>query len=176
MKLNNIELSFDNFASEMAKLKNEKHFDYLVTIIGEDFGEEGLGCIYILENTQTNERCSVKTIAKKVDGSDVIPTVINLWKVADLLEREVFDFVGIKFLGHPDMRRLFLRTDFQGYPLRKDFDMSPDANKFPCTDEPEDDFTMEYSLSEDGHLVATEKRRFDENDYVVNIGPNHPSI
>lgn len=75
----------------MAKLKNEKHFDYLVTIIGEDFGEEGLGCIYILENTQTNERCSVKTIAKKVDGSDVIPTVINLWKVADLLEREVFD-------------------------------------------------------------------------------------
>ena len=82
MKLNNIELSFDNFASEMAKLKNEKHFDYLVTIIGEDFGEEGLGCIYILENTQTNERCSVKTIAKKVDGSDVIPTVINLWKVA----------------------------------------------------------------------------------------------
>ncbi len=175
MKLNNIELSFDNFASEMAKLKNEKHFDYLVTIIGEDFGEEGLGCIYILENTQTNERCSVKTIAKKVDGSDVIPTVINLWKVADLLEREVFDFVGIKFLGHPDMRRLFLRTDFQGYPLRKDFDMSPEANKFPCTDEPEDDFTMEYSLSEDGHLVATEKRRFDENDYVVNIGPNHPS-
>ena len=175
MKLNNIELSFDNFASEMAKLKNEKHFDYLVTIIGEDFGEEGLGCIYILENTQTNERCSVKTIAKKVDGSDVIPTVINLWKVADLLEREVFDFVGIKFLGHPDMRRLFLRTDFQGYPLRKDFDMSPEANKFPCTDEPEDDFTMEYSLSEDGHLVATEKRRFDEDDYVVNIGPNHPS-
>ena len=154
MKLNNIELSFDNFASEMAKLKNEKHFDYLVTIIGEDFGEEGLGCIYILENTQTNERCSVKTIAKKVDGSDVIPTVINLWKVADLLEREVFDFVGIKFLGHPDMRRLFLRTDFQGYPLRKDFDMSPEANKFPCTDEPEDDFTVEYSLSEDGHLVA----------------------
>ena len=63
----------------MAKLKNEKHFDYLVTIIGEDFGEEGLGCIYIL-NTQTNERCSVKTIAKKVDGGDVIPTVINLWR------------------------------------------------------------------------------------------------
>ena len=98
MKLENIELSFDNFASEMSKLKNQKHFDYLVTIIGEDFGEEGYGCIYILENTDNNERCSVKTIAKKVDGSDVIPTVINLWKSAELLEREVFDFVGIKFL------------------------------------------------------------------------------
>ena len=55
MKLENIELSFDNFASEMSKLKNQKHFDYLVTIIGEDFGEEGLGCIYILENTDNNE-------------------------------------------------------------------------------------------------------------------------
>ena len=175
MKLNNIELSFDNFAEEMAKLKNEKHFDYLVTIIGEDFGEEGLGCIYILENTDTAERCSVRTIAKKVDGSDVIPTVINLWKVADLLEREVYDFVGIKFLGHPDMRRLFLRTDFKGHPLRKDFDMSPEANQFPCTDEPESDYTVEYSLDKYGHLVATEKRLFDEDEYVINVGPNHPS-
>lgn len=61
----------------MSKLKNQKHFDYLVTIIGEDFGEEGLGCIYILENTDNNERCSVRTIAKKVDGSDVIPTALS---------------------------------------------------------------------------------------------------
>ena len=71
MKLENIELSFDNFSSEMSKLKNQKHFDYLVTIIGEDFGEEGLGCIYILENTDNNERCSVKTIAS---SSLAIPT------------------------------------------------------------------------------------------------------
>ena len=175
MKLENIELSFDNFASEMSKLKNQKHFDYLVTIIGEDFGEEGLGCIYILENTDNNERCSVRTIAKKVDGSDVIPTVVELWKAAELLEREVYDFVGIKFLGHPDLRRLFLRTDFNGYPLRKDFDMSPEANQFPLTDEPESDYTVVYSLDADGHLVATKKRLFEDTDFVVNIGPNHPS-
>lgn len=49
MKLNNLSFGYDSFAVEMAKLNNEKHFDYLVTIIGEDFGEEGLGCIYILE-------------------------------------------------------------------------------------------------------------------------------
>ena len=132
MKLENKEFGFDNFASEMAKLKNEKHFDYLVTIIGEDFGaEEGLGCIYILENTQTHERTSVKQLAKQVGEEYVIPSVLKLWHGADLLEREVFDFLGIKFLGHPDMRRLFMRNDFQGYPLRKDFDMSPEANPFP---------------------------------------------
>ena len=111
MKLNNLVFEFDKFAVEMANLKDKKHFDYLVTIVGEDFGEEGLGCIYILENTETHERTSVKMIAKQVGENDfVIPTVCNLWKVADLLEREVFDFYGIKFLGHPDMRRLYLRV------------------------------------------------------------------
>ena len=125
MKLANKEFGFESFASEMAKLKNEKHFDYLVTIVGEDFGEEGLGCIYILENTQNHERCSVKQLAKKVGEDSVVPSVIKIWADANLLEREVFDFYGIKFLGHPDMRRLYLRNDFQEYPLRKDYDMSP---------------------------------------------------
>ncbi len=176
MKLNNIELNFDNFAGEMAKLKSEKHFDYLVTIIGEDFGEEGLGCIYILENTHTHERCSTKVIAKQVGEGYVIPSVLKLWNAANLLEREVFDFLGIKFLGHPDMRRLFMRNDFEGYPLRKDFDMSPEANRFPMTDEPESDFTTEWNLDKNGNLVATRHRLFDEDDFVVNFGPNHPSM
>ena len=176
MKLNNIELQFDDFAAEMAKLKNEKHFDYLVTIIGEDFGEEGLGCIYILENTESHERCSVSTIAKQIGEEYVILTTINLWNAANLLEREVFDFLGIKFLGHPDMRRLFMRNDFKGYPLRKDFDASPEANMFPTTDEPESDFTTEWNLDKQGNLVATQHRMFDEDDFIVNLGPNHPSM
>jgi len=175
MKLDNKEFGFEHFADEMAKLKNEKHFDYLVTIVGEDFGEEGLGCIYILENTDTHERCSVKQMAKQVDGQYVIPSTYYIWHDADLLEREVYDFLGILFLGHPDMRRLFLRNDFVGYPLRKDYDMSPENNKFPVTDEPESDFTTEWNLDEFGHLFKTEHRLFDDDDYVVNIGPNHPS-
>ena len=99
MKLEHKEFGFDNFAAEMTSLHDEKHFDYLVTIIGEDFGEEGLGCIYILENTKTHERISVKQMAKKVGEEYVIPTVCDLWKIANLLEREVYDFYGIKFLG-----------------------------------------------------------------------------
>ena len=176
MKLENKEFGFDNFAAEMAKLKNEQHFDFLVTIVGEDFGEEGLGCIYILENTQSHERVSVKQIAKVVDGDNyVLPSVISLWHDADLLEREVFDFLGIKFLGHPDMRRLFMRNDFTGYPLRKDFDMSPEANQFPMTDEPETDWTTEYGLDKYGHLTETKHRLLGDDDFVINFGPNHPS-
>ena len=83
MKLNNIELTFDNFSVEMGKLKNEKHFDYLVTIIGEDFGEEGLGCIYILENTDNHERISTRCIARQTGDDYVLPTTIGLWNVPE---------------------------------------------------------------------------------------------
>ena len=79
MKLNNLEFSLSNFANEMAKLKNEKHFDFLVTIVGEDFGEEGLGCIYILENTLTHERISVKVLTNDRNEA-YIPSVCNLWQ------------------------------------------------------------------------------------------------
>lgn len=172
MKLNNLVLDFDKFASEMANMKAKKHFDYLVTIIGEDFGEEGLGCIYILENTESHERTSVKVIAKQVGDDYVIPSVIGLWKVADLLEREVFDFLGIKFLGHPDMRRLFLRSDFKGYPLRKNFKA---AKGYSLEDDVEPDYGCEYSLNRDGELVEKHNPLFHDDDYVVNIGPQHPS-
>ena len=64
MKLEFLSFEFDKFAKEMQDLKDKKGFDYLVTIVGEDFGEEGLGCIYILEDTKTHERCSVKMLAK----------------------------------------------------------------------------------------------------------------
>lgn len=176
MKLENKEFTFDSFLSEMTKLKQEKHFDYLVTIVGEDFGpEEGLGCIYILENTETHERISVKQLAKQVGDEYVIPSLYYVWADVNLLEREVFDFFGIKFLGHPDMRRLYMRNDFEGWPLRKDFDMSPEKNRFPMTDEPESDWTSEWNLDEHGNLKETRHRMFDEDDFVMNFGPNHPS-
>ena len=172
MKLNNLVFDFEKFASEMANLKEKKHFDYLVTIIGEDFGEEGLGCIYILENTENHERTSVKMIARQIDGEHVIPSVLGLWKSADLLEREVFDFLGIKFLGHPDMRRLFLRSDFKGFPLRKDF-KSDDS--YTLEDDQEPDYGCEYAIDKYGKLKVKKNPLFGDDDYVVNIGPQHPS-
>ena len=177
MKLEPIVYSFNDFSAEMGKLRNEKHFDYLVTIIGEDFGQpaseaqgEGeestaaeaatsLGCIYILENTETHERISVKTMSKKVLGNDgeehyVINSISNLYKCAEMLEREVFDFYGIKFLGNQDMRRLFLRNDFKGYPFRRDFKAS---EEYSLEDDVEVSTTTIYSLDNDGKLVITQE-------------------
>ncbi len=174
MKLDNKIFDLKDFASEMAKLKNEQHFDYLVTIVGEDFGEEGLGAIYILENTDTHERVSVKAVDPDRDRA-CIPSVSHLWKAGEMLEREVYDFFGIKFLGNKDMRRLFLRSDFKGFPLRKDYDMSPENNKYVLYDDPEPDFTYEYNLDEEGNVVSTKHRLFTDDDYVLNIGPQHPA-
>ncbi|MBQ2338530.1 MAG: NADH-quinone oxidoreductase subunit C, partial [Prevotella sp.] len=173
MKLEHKVFDFSSFAKEMADLKEKKHFDYLVTIVGEDFGEEGLGCVYILENTDSSERISVKTIANKVDAEEwVVPSVSHLWKSANLLEREVFDFLGIKFLGHPDMRRLYLRSDFCGYPLRKDY---KPVEGYTLDDDHEPSYGCEYSLDKQGRLVEKHNPLFTDDDFVVNIGPQHPS-
>ncbi|MBQ9646343.1 MAG: NADH-quinone oxidoreductase subunit C, partial [Prevotella sp.] len=173
MKLEFISFDFDKFAKEMQNLKDKKGFDYLVTIVGEDFGaEEGLGCVYILENTKTHDRCSVKMLAKVVDGESVIPSVVSIWKVADLLEREIYDFYGILFLGHPDMRRLFLRNDFKGHPFRKDW---KGDDTYSLEDDVEPDYGMEYWLDKDGHLQKKQNRLFGADDYVINIGPQHPA-
>lgn len=55
-----------------------------------------------------------------------LPSVSDIWKAADFNEREVYDFYGIVFIGHPDMRRLYLRNDWVGYPMRKDNDPEKD--------------------------------------------------
>ena len=85
---------------------------------------------------------------------------------------EVYDFYGIKFLGHPHMDRLFLRNDFKGHPFRKDWKFD---DSYSLEDDIESDYATEYSLDDDGRLVTKKHRLFDENDYVINIGPQHPS-
>ncbi len=172
MKLNPIVYTFAEFPKKMERLRHQRHFDYLVTIIGEDFGEEGLGCIYILENTDTHERISVKTLAERVYTDKLLHSVTPFWKCAELLEREVFDFYGIKFLDHPDMRRLFLRNDFRGYPFRKSY---IPTEGYTLEDEAEQNYTMRYTLDERGHLLKTSVPLFGPDDFVMNIGPQHPS-
>ena len=67
-----------------------------------------------------NERLRVKTHA--ADGEKV-PSVVAVWTTANWLEREAFDMFGIVFAGHPDLRRILLPEEWQGYPLRKDYDI-----------------------------------------------------
>lgn len=149
-------------------------FDFLMTIVGMDWSEEGLGCIYYLNSTRYNHTLTVKVIAKGDRNQPYIDSIYDLWAIATIFEREVYDFFGIIFTENPDMRRLFLNIDWVGYPLRKDYDNSPDINPVSIESERQTDFTDVWHLR-DGKLVKEQRRIFQENDFVVNIGPQHPA-
>ena len=81
----------------------EEPMDFLRDIVGMDWGEEGLGALYLLESTHTGARIILKSVAADREKA-FLPTVSDLWKTALIKEREVYDFFGIVFLNHPDMR------------------------------------------------------------------------
>jgi NADH-quinone oxidoreductase subunit C len=74
---------------------------------------------YVLRNLDTNERLVVK--AGVDDPDPTLPSVVPLWEGANWMEREVFDMFGIRFEGHPDLRRILMPEGFASYPLRKDY-------------------------------------------------------
>lgn len=152
----------------------ELKMDYLVTIVGMDW-KESLGCIYYLMSSAYDQIVGVKVIARGDREQPLIRSVADVWKVATLYEREVYDFFGITFLDNPDMRRLFLNIDWVGYPLRKDYDENPELNPVSTENERQTDFTDVYTQAEDGSVVKKEVRVFEKEDFVVNIGPQHPA-
>ena len=166
-------LAPEDLHAEMQRLKDEEHFDFLETLTGMDWGEDGLGVVYNLWSTTQNKRISLKTATTDRENP-FLPTVSDLWNIANIYEREVFDFFGIKFLGHPDMRRIFLREDWNGYPMRKD-DKPEEENPLRMDNEPLADVTTQYDRQADGSITTKENTIFTEDDYVVNIGPQHPS-
>ena len=101
-------------------LKLEADFDYLVDLTAVDYPKraERFDLIYILYSFARNERVRVKTaIAENFRPA----TATGVHLTANWLEREVFDMFGIEFEGHPDMRRILLPEEWEGYPLRKDY-------------------------------------------------------
>lgn len=159
--------------AEMVRLHDKEGMDFLLNLTGEDWMEEGLGVVYQLENTTNGKQACVKCVCPDRENP-MLPSVCDLWDIAHTYEREVYDFYGIVFTNHPDMRRLFMREDWVGFPFRKD-DATEENNPLRMTNEPLSDFTTEYRLGEDGRVEKVEHRIWDKEDYVVNIGPQHPS-
>ncbi len=94
-------------------------FDYLVSITAVDYGDY-FELVYHLTSIQHNHSLVLKT---RCYGRDkpAVASVVSLWKGADLQEREIYDLLGSRFEGHPNMQRIVLWDGFPGYPLRKDF-------------------------------------------------------
>lgn len=105
-----------------AFLKNDCGFDMLADLCGADRGPEEdprFEVNYHLLGTKHHDRLRLKVLLSEEDAS--VATVTPLWKTADWHERETYDLVGVKFTGHPDLRRILLPSDFDGHALRKDY-------------------------------------------------------
>ncbi|WP_303036510.1 NADH-quinone oxidoreductase subunit C [Duncaniella muris] len=150
-------------------------FDFLVTIVGMDWKENGMGCVYYLTSTKFNTHLAVKVMATGDRERPLIHSIFDLWAIATIYEREVYDFFGIIFINNPDMRRLFLNLDWKGYPLRKDYDEDPSINPVSIENERQTDFTDVWTETADGKIEKHERRIFQPEDFVVNIGPQHPA-
>ena len=158
---------------ELKRLHDQEGMDFLLSLTGVDREDDGLAVVYQLENTTTLKQAILECVVTDRENP-LVPSAADLWNIACTYEREVYDFYGIKFTGHPDMRRLFMREDWVGYPFRKD-DETEKNNPLRMTNEPLSDTTTEYVLTEDGKVEAVEHAIFQEDDYVINIGPQHPS-
>ena len=117
------------------KSDRESSFDYLsdlTCVHYPDRGEAPFEIVYNLFSIAENER-----VRLKVRTAEMVDSVTGVWPAANWLEREVFDLFGVRFIGHPDLRRLLLPPDWEGYPLRKDFPLEFVENAWTAKHLPE---------------------------------------
>jgi NADH-quinone oxidoreductase subunit C len=109
---------------EVMTLLKSAGFDLLVDVTCVDYlnyqgATDRFGLVYLLANTITNERLTVRCYVNEPDLS--VPSLVPLFNGANWLEREVYDMFGIGFEGHPDLRRILMPEEFTAFPLRKDY-------------------------------------------------------
>ncbi len=148
-------------------------FDYLACLTGMDWGES-LGVMYHLNSTIHNHWVIVKTATSDKENP-LLYSVSDVWDTALINEREVHDFFGIRFINNPDMRHIFLRNDWVGFPFRKDYDNSPEINPIPLESDEYLDVAPIIKESSDGKVEESTNTIFEKDDYVINIGPQHPA-
>ena len=116
-------------AELLQTLRDEELFAYCVDVTAVHYPdrEKQFEVIWILYSFAANARIRVKTSI--ADGAS-IPSSVNLWPTANWLEREVYDMFGIRFEGHPDLKRILLPDGWKGHPLRKDYGIIQQDNEW----------------------------------------------
>lgn len=152
----------------------EMPFDFLAMMTGVDRGEE-LGVNYLLcPSTDLSIEVVLKT--GTIDRQNpLLYSVTDLWETAQYNEREVYAMLGIRFINNPDMRRFFLNADWDGFPLRKDYNASPALNPVSVKSKEIVDIAPRIMETADGSLKESTTDIFEEDDYIINVGPQHPS-
>lgn len=163
----------------------EAAFDHITDICSADYPDnvERFEVIYHLLSLSHRRRIRLK--ARVTEDDPTIPSLTSIWKGADFMEREVYDLMGIKFSGHPDLRRILLPEDYEeGHPLRKDFPTEGRGWRssfpfIPRLDEPPEEMSGgEVSEQEKQVYLAAEDKQVGtrrREELLLNMGPQHPS-
>lgn len=137
-------------------LRDKQGFDMMMDLCGVDHQSRAVGrfdVVYHLFSTSTGRRIRIK--AHVPENVPVIDSVTPVWKGADWFERECFDMFGIRFTGHPNLKRILMYEEFIGHPLRKDYPIG----KRQMIPVPAD----------------ISKKAAKEGEFWVNFGPSHPA-
>jgi NADH/F420H2 dehydrogenase subunit C len=116
-----ISVAKDQLIEVISKLKEDPstHFDYVFCLTCVDWLEH-FQMVYHLKSSDLDHMLVIKVNLDNKENPEV-ETICHLYATAELHEREVYDLFGVRFLNHPDLRRLLLTDDWEGYPLRKDY-------------------------------------------------------
>ena len=193
----------DSLREVATALRDEFGFDLLTAVTGVDYALDKMEVVYHAYRTTGGPGIVFKVQVPRTDPAEV-PSLIDIYPSADLQEREAWDLLGIKFTGHPDLRRILMWEGYEGHPLRKDWkepfyeedgkpfksrwpdgrfymaeDKTPlkDNLKFP------DNFDPEKWIPEGDELLYGSLKRYtipsadglNTDRIVVNMGPQHPS-
>jgi NADH-quinone oxidoreductase subunit C/D len=194
----------DKLIEVATAIRDELGFDLLTAVTGVDyFPENKMEVVYHAYRTTGGPGLVFKVQVPRVDPVEV-PSLIDLWPGVDLQEREAWDLMGIKFTGHPDLRRILMWEGFAGHPLRKDwkegfyeedtkpfksrwpdgqFYMAEDKNPFKDNLTFPENFDPEKWIPEGDALLYGALARYTVKDesglstdrIVINMGPHHPS-
>ena len=120
-----INIENDNLLEVILFLKtnNETKFRQLIDITAVDYPENNqrFKLVYLLLSHEFNHRIQVDF---SINENDLVSTLVSIFPAANWMEREIFDMYGVKFINHPDLRRILTDYNFKGHPLRKDFPLT----------------------------------------------------
>ncbi|OLB22324.1 MAG: NADH-quinone oxidoreductase subunit D [Nitrospirae bacterium 13_2_20CM_2_63_8] len=158
-------------------------FDHITDICSADYPEDAERFEVIYHLLSLPHRTRIRLKARVTEDDPTIASVTGVWKGANFMEREVYDLMGIRFSGHPDLRRILMPEDYdEGYPLRKDF---PTEGKgwrsrfdfLPRLDEPAAPVESEVPEQQKqpflAQSVSSSLHRTEE--LLLNMGPQHPA-